>query len=150
VDASGSWAVREALAESSNTAHIAIMIDRSQWKRWLTHPIVDWTIFVLGVLLILLSPVVGVLPGPGGIFVLALGLAMVLRTSHWARRRYVQFKRWQPKAGRWTDWGLRRQSARRREAIAKEQKAAEDHGNGPPVEPLAATGSTANQGRPGN
>ena len=100
------------------------MIDRVTMKRWLTNPIVDWTVFIVGVLLILLSPVVGALPGPGGIFVLALGLAMVLRTSRWARRRYVEFKRWQPKAGRWTDWGLRRKSALRREKIIKEQKSA--------------------------
>ena len=99
------------------------MIDRATWKRWLTHPVVDWTVFIIGVLLILLSPVVGALPGPGGIFVLALGLAMVLRTSSWARRRYVQFKKWQPKAGRWTDWGLRRQSAKRRESIRREREA---------------------------
>ncbi len=101
------------------------MIHRDTWKRWLTHPVVDWTIFILGVILILLSPVVGALPGPGGVFVLALGLAMVLRTSRWARRRYVEFKRWQPKAGRWTDWGMRRKSALRREKLVKEQKAAE-------------------------
>jgi hypothetical protein len=37
----------------------------------------------------------------------------------WAKRRYVRFKRWQPKAGRWTDWALRRGSAKRREAIRK-------------------------------
>ena len=104
------------------------MIDRSQWKRIVTHPIVDWTIFILGVILILLSPVVGALPGPGGIFVLALGLAMVLRTSRWARRRYVAFKKWQPKAGRWTDWGMRRKSALRRAALAKEQKVADREG----------------------
>ena len=102
------------------------MIDRASWKRWLSNPIVDWTVFVVGVLLILLSPVVGAIPGPGGVFVLALGLAMVLRTSRWARRRYVHFKRWQPKAGRWTDWGLRRQSALRRQALEKERKAALD------------------------
>ena len=100
------------------------MIDRATWKRWLTHPVVDWTVFIIGVLLILLSPVVGALPGPGGIFILALGLAMVLRTSSWARRRYVQFKKWQPKAGRWTDWGMRRRSALRREAKEKERKLA--------------------------
>ena len=46
-----------------------------------------------------------------------LGLALVLKTSMWAKRRYVRFKRWQPKAGRWTDWALRRGSAKRREAI---------------------------------
>lgn len=130
------------------------MIDRSQWKRWLTHPIVDWTIFILGVILILLAPVLGALPGPGGIFVLALGLAMVLRTSRWARRRYVQFKRWQPKAGRWTDWGMRRKSALRRAKLAKEQKAGE---NGAPEQDtrlpdssLSAGNPFGGQGNPGN
>jgi hypothetical protein len=107
------------------------MIDRATWKRWLTHPVVDWTVFVLGVILILLAPVVGALPGPGGVFVLALGLAMVLRTSGWARRRYVAFKRWQPKAGRWTDWGMRRKSAIRREKIRKER---EEIGCPPPAD----------------
>jgi hypothetical protein len=47
---------------------------------------------------------------------------MVLKTSMWAKRHYVKFKRWQPKAGRWADWGLRRRSARRREAMRKERK----------------------------
>ncbi len=118
------------------------MIDRAQWKRWLANPIVDWTIFIIGVLLILLSPVVGLLPGPGGIFVLALGLAMVLRTSRWARRRYVAFKRWQPKAGRWTDWGLRRGSAKRRDAIAKQQEEATAiDGPNPALLPIAPDGS---------
>jgi hypothetical protein len=49
---------------------------------------------------------------------------MVLKTSIWAKRHYVRFKRWQPKAGRWSDWALRRGSARRREAIRKTSKAA--------------------------
>ena len=127
------------------------MIDRATWKRWLTHPVVDWTVFVLGVLLILLSPVVGALPGPGGIFVLALGLAMVLRTSAWARRRYVQFKRWQPKAGRWTDWGMRRKSALRREKLIKDRKLADKTESATlSVGPIAASNSTGGQGRPGN
>lgn len=127
------------------------MITRESWKRWLAHPVVDWTIFVLGVILILLAPVVGALPGPGGVFVLALGLAMVLRTSRWARRRYVEFKRWQPKAGRWTDWGMRRKSALRREKIIKEQKAGENLDDATlAVGPLASGNSTAGQGPPGN
>ena len=79
---------------------------------------------MLGIVLMILSPLAGVIPGPGGIFVFAIGLALVLRTSMWAKRRYVHFKRWQPKAGRWADWGLRRESAKRREAIRKERKAA--------------------------
>jgi hypothetical protein len=97
------------------------MTKRDQWRKFIDHPVVEWTIFFVGVLLLLLSPLAGAIPGPGGIFVFALGLAMVLKTSMWAKRRYVRFKRWQPKAGRWADWGLRRQSARRREALRKEQ-----------------------------
>ncbi len=65
---------------------------------------------------------VGALPGPGGVFVFAIGLAMVLRTSMWAKRHYVRFKRSRPKAGGWADWALRRRSARRRLKREKEQK----------------------------
>jgi hypothetical protein len=98
------------------------MFTREKWQAFIDHPAVEWTIFVVGVLLMVLSPLAGVVPGPGGIFVFAIGLAMVLKTSMWAKRRYVHFKRWQPKAGRWADWGLRRQSAKRREEIRKERE----------------------------
>ena len=100
-----------------------LMWTREQWHRFIDHPVVEWTIFVVGVVLVLLSPLAGIIPGPGGIFIFAIGLAMVLKTSMWAKRRYVHFKRWQPKAGRWADWGLRRQSARRREQLLKEREA---------------------------
>ena len=99
------------------------MISREQWTAFIDHPVVEWSIFVVGVILMLLSPVAGIIPGPGGIFVFAIGLAMVLKTSMWAKRHYVRFKNWQPKAGRWADWGLRRRSAKRREAIRKQRKA---------------------------
>ena len=98
------------------------MWKREQWRNFIDHPVVEWTILVIGLVLMILSPLAGVVPGPGGIFVFAIGLAMVLKTSMWAKRRYVHFKRWQPKAGRWTDWGLRRRSARRREAMRKERQ----------------------------
>lgn len=98
------------------------MITRKQWRWFIDHPVVEWTIFAVGVVLMVAAIPLGALPGPGGIFVFALGLAMVLKTSMWAKRRYVKFKRWQPKAGRWADWGMRRRSARRREAIRKKRK----------------------------
>ena len=98
------------------------MWKREQWDAFIDHPVTEWGIFVVGVILIILSPLAGVIPGPGGIFVFAIGLAMVLKTSMWAKRRYVDFKRKQPKIGRWADWGLRRRSAQRREAIRKERK----------------------------
>ena len=102
------------------------MFSRDQWRSFIDHPVVEWSIFAIGVVLIIVSPLAGVIPGPGGIFVFALGLAMVLKTSMWAKRRYVRFKRWQPKAGRWADWGLRRESAKRREALRKAEVQAAD------------------------
>ena len=109
------------------------MWKRDQWRAFIDHPVVEWTIFVVGVVLMILSPLAGVIPGPGGIFVFAIGLAMVLKTSMWAKRRYVHFKRKQPKVGRWADWGLRRRSARRREELRKEREAM---GCPPPAEGL--------------
>ncbi|GAA4026056.1 hypothetical protein GCM10022281_00780 [Sphingomonas rosea] len=82
-------------------------------------------VFATGVLLILVTPLVSALPGPGGIFVFAAGLTLILRSSLWAKKHYVRFKRWQPRAGGWADWGLRRASAKRREAIRKERERAE-------------------------
>ncbi len=104
------------------------MIKREQWQGFIDHPVVEWTIFAVGLLLILLSPLAGVIPGPGGLFVFGLGLAMVLNTSMWGKRRYVWFKRKQPKVGRWADWGLRRRSARRREELRKQSEASTDEG----------------------
>src|SRR3954452_8190539 len=94
------------------------MLTLRQWRRFIDHPIVEWTMFGVGLVLLAVSPLVGVIPGPGGIIVAGIGLALVLKTSMWAKRRYVRFKRWQPKAGRWTDWALRRPSARRRQVVS--------------------------------
>lgn len=95
---------------------------QEKWRTLLDNPFVEWSIFALGVILLIISPLVGAIPGPGGILVAGLGLAMVLKTSAWAKRRYVHVKRWQPKAGRWMDWALRRPSAQRRQAIRKAQQ----------------------------
>jgi hypothetical protein len=105
------------------------MITRQRWRKFIDHPVVEWSIFGLGVLLLAISPIVGALPGPGGVIVAGIGLALVLRTSMWAKRRYVRFKRWRPRVrgkelnpGGWTDWALRRKSAKRREEIRKAQE----------------------------
>ena len=94
---------------------------REKWRKFFDLPVVEWTMFAIGVLLLLVSPLVGAIPGPGGIIVAGIGLALILKTSMWAKRHYVRFKRWQPKAGRWTDWALRRESAKRREQIVRTQ-----------------------------
>jgi hypothetical protein len=109
----------EALARGPPHNHMAGVTRREQWRRFLDSPIVEWSLFGLGVILLILSPVVGIIPGPGGIVVAGIGLALILKTSMWAKRHYVRVKRWQPKAGRWMDWALRRPSAKRRDAVRK-------------------------------
>jgi hypothetical protein len=106
------------------------MITRDQWRKFIDHPVVEWGMFAIGVLLLVVSPLVGAIPGPGGIIVAGIGLALVLKTSVWARRRYVLFTRWRPKLfgrrfwpGRWTNLALRRRSALRRERLRKEREA---------------------------
>jgi hypothetical protein len=82
-------------------------------------------LFLLGCLLLLLTPVVGIFPGPGGIIFFGAGMALVLRYSEWAKRQYVRLKRRFPWGGSWADWSLRRTSARRREDRRKRQEGRE-------------------------
>jgi hypothetical protein len=84
------------------------------YHRPVRHPALRVTLLVTGVILILLTPIVGPIPGPGGIFVFAAGLTLILRNSLWARRRFAKAKRRWPRLGRYADKGLRRRSARRR------------------------------------
>jgi len=77
---------------------------------------------VTGVVLIIVSPIVGAIPGPGGIFVFAAGLALMLQNAHWAKRGYARLKRRWPKLGKVADLGLRRASALRRAERDREAK----------------------------
>ena len=89
------------------------------WRRIETSPVARAVLIGLGLLLMAAAPIVGPIPGPGGIIVFAAGLALVLKYSGWAKRLYVRFKRSHPKKGEWADWGLRRGSALRRHARRK-------------------------------
>lgn len=100
---------------------------RAQWKAAGRISLVRKFLFLLGCLLLASAPILGPIPGPGGLIVAAAGLTLILRNSRWAKRRYVHFKRWQPRAGSWFDWGLRRDSARRREALRKLQERLPPH-----------------------
>lgn len=95
---------------------------RIDWRHLTNYPAVRSALVVLGFILIGLTPLVGPIPGPGGVVVFAAGLTLVLRYSAWAKRYYVRFKRRHPKKGDWADWGLRRASAKRRQALAKTQE----------------------------
>ncbi len=90
------------------------------------NPIVEWALFALGVLLIIAGFLVAPIPGPGGVFLIAPGLALILKTSIWAKRHYVRLKKKRVGfrgrhivIGEWTDWALRRQSAKRRKEVAE-------------------------------
>jgi hypothetical protein len=107
------------------------MFSREFWRRFNESPVAEWALFACGVLLIIAGFAIAPLPGPGGIFLIAPGLALVLKTSMWAKRRYVKVKRWQPKAGKWMDWTLRRKSYQRREAL---RKAAEEQADALPTD----------------
>lgn len=67
----------------------------------------------LGWLLIVLAPIVGALPGPGGIFLFAGGAALLLKNSNWVKRLYARYSRRYPRHGRLADKVLRRPRAPR-------------------------------------
>lgn len=71
-------------------------------------------LFTLGLLLIILAPIIGPLPGPGFIILFPAGLALCLQNSKWAKRRYARLKRRYPRYADWTDRIMRRNSAARR------------------------------------
>ena len=92
------------------------MAKRSLYQRLRRNAQVRPALFLLGVLLIVAAPVVGVLPGPGFIILFPVGLMLCLQNSAWAKRIYVRFKRRHPRYAAWTDRVMRRTSAARRRA----------------------------------
>src|SRR3954462_290597 len=111
------------------------------WRHLTNYPAVRSALVVVGFILIALTPLVGPIPGPGGVFVFAAGLTLVLRYSDWAKKQYVRLKKKHPKKGAWADWGLRRRSHMRREAKRKEREAAE--AARPPEAPADLEGTQA-------
>ena len=86
------------------------------------HPAVRTCLVALGFVLIALTPLVGPIPGPGGVIVFGAGAGLILKYTGWAKRLYVRFKRRHPNKGRWADWSLRRASARRREELRRQSE----------------------------
>jgi hypothetical protein len=86
------------------------MNERPAARSWGEIPLVRQILVGIGFLPI---------PGPGGIIVFGAGLSLILKYTGWAKRLYVRLKRKHPNKGRWADWSLRRESAKRREEIRK-------------------------------
>jgi hypothetical protein len=88
-------------------------------------PVVRISLLVTGlVLLLIVTPLIGPIPGPGGIITFAAGLTLILQNSNWARKRFARLKRRWPRFGRYSDMALRRRSYRRRQQRAKEAEIA--------------------------
>lgn len=102
------------------------MAERSLYQRLRSNAQVRFALFVTGALLILASPVIGALPGPGFIILFPVGLMLCLQNSAWAKRRYVRFKRDHPRYGAWTDRMMRRVSAARRRARERLERIRDD------------------------
>lgn len=92
---------------------------RERWNEIQQIQAVRTALIAIGILLMMAAPAVGLLPGPGGVVLFGGGLALTLKYSEWAKRCYVRFKRQHPRKGAWTDWGMRRRSAKRRHAREK-------------------------------
>ena len=88
------------------------------------HPASRIAQLTLGIVLIIGAALVGPLPGPGGIFLFAGGLALILRNSRLARIKFARAKRRWPRIGALLDRTMRRRSALRRRAIEKTRAAA--------------------------
>jgi len=111
------------LTEAPIDTRLDLMAFRERLRGVTRVPLVRQVLVVAGVLLMAVSPLVGAIPGPGGVVVFAAGLSLALKYSGLAKRMYVRFKKRHPNKGRWADWGLRRPSAKRREEIAKARAA---------------------------
>ncbi|MGE0178469.1 MAG: hypothetical protein AB7O91_01450 [Sphingomonas sp.] len=124
------------------------MSDERPRRGWTDYLIVRQCLVVAGVLLIAITPLVGPIPGPGGIITFGAGLSLVLKYTGWAKRLYVRFKRRHPNKGRWTDWSLRRASARRREERARIEagEAPADELTSTPASPIRPPEQAAQRG----
>ena len=93
------------------------------------HPVLRIVQLVIGGLLLIGALIVGPLPGPGGIFLFAGGMVLILRNSRWAQVRFARLKRRWPKTGNLIDRTMRRRSALRRHARDKIVRAAAERSN---------------------
>jgi hypothetical protein len=68
----------------------------------------QWVMIILGWGLMILAPLIGWLPGPGGLILFPVGLALVLKNSLWAKRHYARASKRHPEYGLWANWAMRR------------------------------------------
>jgi hypothetical protein len=77
-------------------------------KKWSDSNIYRLLMLTLGWLLVLASPLLGPLPGPGPLLILPVGLAIILKHSLWAKKRYARAARRYPDYANWANWAMHR------------------------------------------
>lgn len=80
-------------------------------KTWRQAKWLQRTMILLGWLLIIGAVAIGPLPGPGPLLLAPVGLALILKNSIWAKRRYAKLAKQHPQYGDWLHWMLRRSRA---------------------------------------
>jgi hypothetical protein len=73
-----------------------------------------WVMIILGWALMIAAPLIGWLPGPGGLILFPLGLAILLKNSAWAKRFYTRHSKRHPEYGQWINWAMRRKRFKER------------------------------------
>jgi hypothetical protein len=68
----------------------------------------------LGWALLIGAPLLGPLPGPGPLMILPIGLALILKNSLWAKKRYARLAKIHPEYANWTNWAMRRSKMKSR------------------------------------
>ena len=71
----------------------------------------------LGWVLVLGAPLLGPIPGPGALVILPIGLAIILKHSLWAKKRYARAARTYPSYANWANWAMRRSKVTERPPV---------------------------------
>lgn len=77
-------------------------------KSWRETNAFRWCMLIFGWIIVLGAPLLGPLPGPGPLILLPIGLALILKNSLWAKKRYARLARRHPEYTNWANWALRR------------------------------------------
>jgi hypothetical protein len=100
--------IHHRLVFATHRSHMRRMHDR--------HPAMRILQLSLGGVLLVGAAAMGPLPGPGGIFLFAGGMILILRNSRRAQVRWARAKRRWPRVGNIADRAMRRRGALRRRA----------------------------------
>ena len=101
------------LAQAALRHHIGEM-DKSNRTHWRDSNAYRMAMLTLGWVLVLGAPLLGPIPGPGALVILPIGLAIILKHSLWAKKRYARASRTYPSYANWANWAMRRRKVTER------------------------------------